>query len=173
MARNFFIFSVFTGLSFTDLRSLKWNHIVKGKDGMTWIRKERDKTHEESCIPLLDIPLQILETYGNPSKEGLVFDVPPYPTIVTYMRIIKKSCGLKEFTFHMARHTWATTICLSNGVPIETLSRTMGHTNIATTQVYGKITNRKINEDMSLLEQRLDGKFQFGRQGITVNEEKS
>jgi site-specific recombinase XerD len=171
LVRNLFLFSTFTGLSIVDVTGLQWKYIVTDNNGIQWIRMPRGKTGVESCVPLLPIPLQILAKYGRKEKEGLVFDTPKYRTVALHLHEVGEACGIEYLTFHVSRHTWATTICLSNGVPIETLSRTMGHSNISTTQIYGKITNQKINEDMTKLEQRLGGKFQFGNRIVEGDEE--
>jgi integrase len=162
-ARNLFILSAFTGLSFTDMYGLRWSHIVKDDDGRKWIRQKRTKTNVESCVPLLSIPLRILDKYGDKrgDTDGKVFNIPVYNTMRIRLQAVGAAYGLKGLHYHCARHTFATTVCLSNGVPIETLSRTLGHAEISTTQIYGKITNRKINEDMTKLEQRLEGRFLF------------
>jgi integrase len=159
--RNLFVFSAFTGLSFADMYDLRWEHITKDEYGVTWIRKRRKKTDIESSVPLLGLPLRFLEKHGKKERSENIFDIPPYRTACDHMAKIGKAVGIQPLGFHMARHTWATTICLSNSVSIETLSRTMGHSSITTTQIYGKITNQKINEDMTKLEQRLDGQFDF------------
>ena len=162
LVRNLFIFSVFTGLAYTDVRNLTWDDIVTEKNGMQWIRQKRKKTGTEACVPLMDIPLSILNKYGSFTKKGKVFRVGTYSLIVFYLEDLQKICKLKtHLTYHMARHTWATQICLTNGVSIETLSRTMGHLNISTTQIYAKITTQKIAEDMQALEERLDGKWKL------------
>jgi integrase len=158
--RNLFIFSAFTGLSYIDLCNLRWEEITTDENGRQWIRQKRTKTGSEACIPLLDIPLAIIEKHKGTGKDDRVFDVDTYTTIAYHIEKIRQACGLKtHLTFHMARHTWATLICLSNGVPIETLSRTMGHRDISTTQIYAKITNRKIGEDMERLEKRIAEKY--------------
>lgn len=162
LVRNLFVFSAFTGLSYADIRKLKWDEIITDKDGIKWIRQKRKKTGTEACIPLMDIPLSILQKHGMPKENNRVFNVGTYSLIVFYLEDLRKACKLKtHLTYHQARHTWATQICLSNGVSIETLSRTMGHQNISTTQIYAKITTQKIDEDMQALEKRLIGKYQL------------
>ncbi|NDV96435.1 site-specific integrase [Dysgonomonas sp. 521] len=169
LVRNLFIFSVFTGLSYSDIRGLRWENITTDEHGTRWIRQKRTKTGTQANVPLMDIPLSILEKYGLPDKNGKVFNVGTYSLIVFYLEDLRKICGLKtHLTYHMSRHTWATLICLSNGVPIETLSRTMGHQDIGTTQIYAKITTAKIDEDMQALEKRLGNKYRLaGKQEQT------
>lgn len=170
LVRNLFIFSCWTGLAFADIFSLTWKNIITDKDGMIWIRQKRHKTGTEANVPLMDIPLSILNKYGTPEKNGKVFNMGTYSLFVFYLEDLRRICGLKtHLTYHMSRHTWATTICLSNGMPIETLSRTMGHQDISTTQIYAKITTQKINEDMKALEERIEGKYQLYENQIENN----
>lgn len=160
--RNLFIFSAFTGLAYADIYNLKWSDIKTDKDGHTWIYKDRTKTTTECYIPLLDIPLSIIENFKGKKNTDKVFDFFCYTTMSTHLTALQKFYKFKNpLTFHQGRHTWATTICLSNGVPIETLSRTMGHRSIRTTQIYAEVTNMKMDEDMKLLETRIGEKYQL------------
>ena len=160
--RNLFIFSVFTGLAYADIYNLKWSDIKKDKNGYTWILKDRTKTTTECYIPLLDIPLSIIENFKGRKNTDKVFDFFCYMTMNTHLMTLQKFYNFKQpLTFHQGRHSWATTICLSNGVPIETVSRTMGHRSIKTTQIYAEVTNMKMDEDMRLLETRIGNKYQF------------
>lgn len=107
----------------------------------------------ESNIRLLDVPLHILEKYRGLSEDGRIFPVPHYMTCLHGIRSVAKRCGItKSFGWHSSRHTTATIILLSNGVPIETVSSIFGHKNISTTQIYAKITKEKFNQDMENLE---------------------
>jgi integrase len=160
--RNLFLFSVFTGLAYADIYNLKWSDIKKDKNGYTWIFKNRTKTTTECYIPLLDIPLSIIENFKGKKNTDKVFDFFCYTTMNTHLMTLQKFYNFKHpLTFHCGRHSWATTICLSNGVPIETISRTMGHRSIKTTQIYAEVTNMKMDEDMRLLETRIGNKYQF------------
>ena len=160
--RNLFLFSCFTGLAYIDIYNLKWSDIHTDKNGYKWIFRDRTKTTVESYIPLLDIPLSIIENFQGKKNTDKVFDFFCYGTMNRHLKTLQKFYGLKKaLTFHQARHSWATTICLSNGVPIETLSRTMGHRSIKTTQIYAEVTNMKMDEDMRLLETRIGDKYQF------------
>ena len=160
--RNLFIFATFTGLAYIDIYNLKWSDIKMDKDGHTWIFKDRTKTTTECCIPLLDIPLFIIDNFKGKKNTDKVFDFFCYTTMNKHLITLQKFYKFKSpLTFHMARHSWATTICLSNGVPIETLSRTMGHRSIKTTQIYAEVTNMKMDEDMKLLETRIGNKYQL------------
>ena len=160
--RNLFLFSCFTGLAYVDIYNLKWSDIHTDKNGYKWIFKDRTKTTTECYIPLLDIPLSIIENFQGKKNTDKVFDFFCYTTMNKHLKTLQEFYGLKKaLTFHQARHSWATTICLSNGVPIETLSRTMGHRSIKTTQIYAEVTNMKMDEDMKLLETRIGDKYQF------------
>ncbi|KAA6306813.1 Tyrosine recombinase XerC [termite gut metagenome] len=141
---------------------MKRENIVTDRDGNRWIHQKRIKTGTEAHIPLLDIPLRILEKYRGTGKDGKVFDLPEYSVARRTLNLVKRECKLdKPISFHMARHTWATLICLSNRISIEILSRMMGHRNINTTQIYAEATNQKIDEDMGLLEERIENKGHF------------
>ena len=169
-ARILFIFSAFTGLAFADLCNLRHKNISTDDKGITWIRIKRKKTGTGSIIPMPDIPQKIYNKYKRQDidPEGKVFDVPSYGLITFYLKKIKEMLHFKALSFHMSRHSYATTVCLSHGVPIETLSRMMGHKNISTTQIYAKITNKKVEEDMQALEKRIGNKYQ-NCQYITEN----
>lgn len=108
---------------------------------------------------LLDIPIRLIEKYGGPAKGGLLFPVPSNQKVNSYLKEIASVCGIdKDLTFHMARHTFATTVTLANGVPIETVSKMLGHTNIQTTQIYARVIDTKINNDMEVLAGKLNAK---------------
>jgi integrase len=132
------------------------------EDDVVWIKTFREKTGIDYEIPMLELPLQILERYrGTVSDERLL---PMYPNgeLNRELKKIARICGItRRLTWHCGRHTYATEITLSQGVPIETVSRMLGHSQIATTQIYAKITNDKIDEDMKALEKRIAGKFKF------------
>lgn len=162
--RNLFVFACFTGLAFVDLKDLKWTDIFTDKRGLQWIRKKRSKTGTEAIIPLLDIPLQIIKYYKGSGKEDKVFDIGSYSLILFYMQELREILKMETLSFHQSRHTYATTVCLSNGVPIETLCTMMGHRNISTTQIYSKITKNKIDEDMQILEKSIDRKYSLPKQ---------
>jgi len=159
--RVLFVFAAFTGLAFADLYHLKHKNISTDDKGITWIRINRKKTGTGSIIPMLTIPQKIYNKYKmtGTNPEGYVFDVPSHSLITFYLKKIKKTLNFKALSFHMSRHSYATTVCLSHGVPIETLCRMMGHKNISTTQIYAKITNQKVEEDMQALEKRIGNKY--------------
>ena len=148
--RDLFVFSIFTGLAYADVKGLTTDNLQTMFDGNLWIITRRKKTNTESRIRLLDIPKRIIEKYADQRLDNHVFYMPCNCHCNDILREIGKQCGIKnKLTFHLARHTFATTITLSQGMPIETVSRLLGHTNIKTTQIYAKITNEKISRDMS------------------------
>ena len=154
--RDLFVFCIFTGLSFSDMRNLSEENIRTYFDEPLWISINRQKTGVQSNIRLLDIPKKILEKYRGLREDGKIFSVPHYMTCLYGIRAVAKRCGItKHLTWHMSRHTMATEICLTNGVPIETVSSILGHKNITTTQIYAKITKEKLNQDMENLSTRL------------------
>lgn len=164
--RDMFIFSTFTGLAYTDLKKLSDKHLSTDENGNVWIRIERSKTGTESNIRLLDIPRQIMERYRDERTEEHIFRLPTLSCMCTHFRKLEKMCGIGHITFHMARHNFGTHITLSQGVPIETICRMMGHSSITTTQLYAKITDDKLNEDGRLLSERLSGKFAIFEDGM-------
>lgn len=152
--RDLFIFSAFTGLSYTDIRNLRWDNVREVFDGETWIVTRRRKTHTPTSLLLLDIPRQILERCGDRSTS-YIFRMPSNNCCNDYLIDLGRQCGVAtRITFHIARHTFAT-LSLSKGVPIETLSSILGHTSIRTTQIYAKITNKKISQDMNTLADKI------------------
>lgn len=158
LVRDIFIFSCFTGLSYIDVANLTPEHLVN-MDDKPWIMTKRQKTNVESNILLLDIPKQIIAKYSNKTHhDGKLFPVLSNQKMNAYLKEIADICGIgKNLTFHMARHTFAT-MSLSKGVPMESVSKMLGHTNIKTTQIYARITNKKIEHDMEELAGKL-GKF--------------
>lgn len=156
LVRDLFVFCCFCGLSFRDLKNLTTDNLQTSFDGHEWIITKRQKTKVQSNIRLLDVPRRIIEKYKGIAKDGKVFPVPSYQNLRDNITLIVQACEIKKHvTWHMSRHTYATEICLTNGMPIETLSKTLGHTNISTTQIYAKITNEKVSNDMEALSHRL------------------
>ncbi|KFC21769.1 site-specific integrase [Epilithonimonas lactis] len=150
LVKDLFVFSCFTGLSYSDIKGLKKSNIQKFFDGKEWIIIRRKKTSTSSNVMLLDIPKMIINKYEGFSKNGLLFPVPANNNCNESLNKISQliSClENKKVTFHLARHTFAT-LFLSEGVPLESLSKMMGHKNIATTQIYAKILNEKVGKDM-------------------------
>ena len=131
------LLSSFTGLSYSDVKNLTNDNLQTFFDGNLWIITRRKKTNTESNIRLLDVPRRIIEKYKGMTKDNKVFPMPSNTTCNKKLKTIAELCGIKtHLTYHVARHLAATTILLSNGVPIETVSRLLGHTNIKTTQIY-------------------------------------
>jgi site-specific recombinase XerD len=151
LARRAFIFSVFTGLSYVDIRNLYPRHIGKTSEGRVYIRQNRVKTTVEAFIPLHPVALQILTLYNTSDDKQPVFPLPKRDMIWPEIHQIGFVIGrTKNLSYHMARHSFGT-LMLSSGVPIESISKMMGHTNISSTQVYAKVTDDKISEDMDKL----------------------
>jgi site-specific recombinase XerD len=157
--RDIFLFSCYTGLAYADVKKLKRSEICIGVDGEKWIFTSRQKTDTLSRIPLLTQALEILDRYKNyPSCDNAdrLLPVLSNQKMNAYLKEIADCCGIKKpFTYHTARHTFATTITLSNGVPIETVSKMLGHRNLKTTQHYAKILDKKVGEDMRRLKEKL------------------
>ena len=155
--RDIFIFSCYTGLAYSDVKKLSQEHLTVGIDGQKWIIANRTKTDKRSAIPLLPKALEVLEKYSDHSKaKGLLLPVLSNQRMNSYLKEVADICGItKLLTFHLARHTFATTITLTNGVPIETVSKMLGHSNLKTTQIYAKVVDTKISYDMERLKERL------------------
>lgn len=155
--RDIFLFCCYTGLSYIDVKTLTTDNLVRKNDGKLWIVTKRTKTEVPVNVPLLEIPLRLIKMYEPLRKGNLVFPVYSNQKSNDYLKEIAALCGInKDVTFHVARHTFATTVTLENGVPVESVSKMLGHTNIQTTQIYARITERKINQDMDVLSKKLD-----------------
>lgn len=160
--RDLFVFAAFTGLSFIDLKQLTWKDIITEEDGSLWISMSRQKTDAPFNVKLLDIPIQIMEKYKGLAKDNHVFSLLSIGRINYALKVIAKHCDITtNVSFHIARHCFASQLCLSQGVPIESVSRMMGHRNIQTTQRYARVNNEKIGNDMKQLSKRLAGKFSY------------
>ena len=156
LIRDLFIFCCFTGLSWTDMANLTKENLQTSFDGHLWIKTNRQKTGTETNLRLLEVPLRIIKKYEGCSEDGKLLPVPCYPNCKNGIKVIAKKCGIeKNVTWHMSRHSFATTVCLSNDMPIETLSKMLGHRSIRTTQIYAKITAEKVSNDMERLSQAL------------------
>jgi len=157
--KDIFLFSCFTGLAYADVKKLSKNDIILGIDGEKWIKIKRSKTDTRSSIPLLPTAMSILEKYNSHpdvSNKDRLLPVLTNQKMNAYIKEIADLCGIsKNLTFHLARHTFATTITLSNGVPIETVSKMLGHKSLRTTQHYAKILDLKVSEDMQHLRKKL------------------
>ena len=153
--RDFFIVSCYTGLAFADIKALTAGEITKTKEDIYWIKTKRTKTQVKASIPILPIPMAIIRKYCDFTKAEeaqKVFPIGSNQKTNEYLREIADFAGIqKKVTFHAARHTFATTITLENGIPIETVSKMLGHTNINTTQHYARVLDSKIGKDMESL----------------------
>ncbi|MBS3993276.1 MAG: site-specific integrase [Bacteroidetes bacterium] len=158
LVRDIFVFSCFTGLAYVDVKLLTYDNVSLGIDGDKWIFKNRQKTDTTSKIPILPMAQEIIDKYAEHpvcKAEKRLLPILSNQKMNAYLKEIADVCGIrKELTFHIARHTFATTVTLSNGVPIETVSKMLGHTNLKTTQHYAKILDKKISSDMQLLKQK-------------------
>jgi len=154
--RDIFVFSCWTGLAYIDVKNLRETNIRTSFDGNLWIMGKREKTGVNFNVPLLDIPKQIIEKYEGKLPNKMVLPVPSNQKMNEYLKEIGGLCGIeKELTFHLARHSFAT-LTLSKGVSIESVSKMLGHTNIKTTQIYAKITDTKVSNDMASFAEKLE-----------------
>ena len=158
--RDIFLFSCYTGLAYVDIQKLKRSEITMGIDGIKWIFTRRQKTETPSRIPILPQAQEVIDRYVNDPKciaMGKVLPILSNQKMNAYLKEIADCCGIsKNLTFHIARHTFATTITLSNGVPIETVSKMLGHKSLKTTQHYANILDKKVSQDMQALKERLN-----------------
>ena len=159
LVRDIFIFSCYTGLAYIDIFNLTKEQITIGVDGNLWIITNRQKTGINSNIPLLPIAEEIIKKYENHplvSNSGKLLPVYSNQKVNEYLKTIADNCNInKKLTFHCARHTFATTVTLSNNVSMESVSKMLGHKSIKTTQHYAKILDKKVSEDMNNLKKRL------------------
>ncbi len=155
LVRDIFLFSCFTGLAYIDVKNLTKSHISIGIDGEKWIFTHRQKTETASKIPILPVTQMIIDKYANHPKsnnEDRLLPILTNQKMNAYLKEIAGVCGIeKELTFHIARHTFATTVTLTNGVPIESVSKMLGHKNLRTTQHYAKVLDKKVSEDMKIV----------------------
>lgn len=169
--RDMFLFCCFTGLSYADLAKLNYEELKQTPDGAWWIGSIRQKTKVAFTVKLLPVAKAILEKYriptnrfnrllpGNPDR---VFPVASLKSSDASLKHIARQCGItKNLKFHMARHTFATTVTLMNGIPLETVSKMLGHKYTTTTQIYAKVTNQMIGNAISRIEDRIGEQFQF------------
>lgn len=159
VVKDIFLFSCYTGLAYIDAMNLTAGNIVKGIDGSDWLITSRQKTDTDIRIPLLPQAEVLIKKYQDHPKavnHGTLFPVISNQKMNAYLKEIADLCNInKAITFHIARHTFATTITLSNGVPIESVSKMLGHTTIRSTQVYAKVVEQKLSEDMQNLKKRM------------------
>ncbi|WP_432671042.1 site-specific integrase [Flavobacterium sp. SM2513] len=162
LVRDIFLFSCFTGLAYIDVKNLTKSHISFGIDGEKWIFTHRQKTESASKIPILPVTQMIIDKYENhpqSSNQEKLLPILSNQKMNAYLKEIAAVCEIeKELTFHIARHTFATTVTLTNGVPIESVSKMLGHKNLRTTQHYAKVLDRKVSEDMLLIKNKFTPK---------------
>lgn len=158
LVRDIFLFSCFTGLAYIDVKNLTKSHISYGIDGEKWIFTHRQKTESASKIPILPVTQMIIDKYENHPQclnEDKLLPILSNQKMNAYLKEIAGVCEIeKELTFHIARHTFATTVTLTNGVPIESVSKMLGHKNLRTTQHYAKVLDRKVSDDMKALREK-------------------
>ena len=159
LVRDVFIFAAFTELAFIDVQQLAPEHIVRDNNGNLWIRKPRQKTKNMCNIPLLDIPQEILRKYADhPTcrKRGVLLPVPCNQKMNSYLKEIADICMIrKNLTTHLARHSYATSVCLANGVSLENVAKMLGHSNIKMTQHYARVLDSSILRDMNQVQAAL------------------
>lgn len=158
--KDIFIFCCFTGLAYADVKKLSKDDIVIGIDGGKWIKIKRTKTDTRSNIPILPTAEAVIEKYASQIRllrENRLLPVLSNQKMNAYLKEIADLCEInKNLTFHLARHTFATTVTLTNGVPIESVSKMLGHKSLRTTQHYAKILDRKVSDDMKALRNKLN-----------------
>lgn len=163
LVRDVFLFACYTGLSYVDVKRLKSEQIFKLEDGELWIIIKRKKSGIEQTIPILPVALKIINKYNNHPKvvnKGVVIPISSNQKVNDYLKEIQDLCKInKNMTFHLARHTFATTITLGNGVPIDTVSRLLGHTRIPQTEHYAQTLLNKISHDMKVLKNKISPKI--------------
>ena len=161
--KDTFIFCCYTGLAYVDVSKLTLENISKNVDGKLWLFSDRQKTGNPSNIPLLPIALEIIKKYENDEEansNNKLLPVLSNQKTNAYLKEIGDLCGIKKnITFHMARHTFATTVTLTNGVPMESVSSMLGHKSLRTTQIYAKVVQKKVSSDMKILEEKMAKKL--------------
>ena len=158
--RDMFLFSCYTGIPYGDMRLLTKQNLSLAEDGTWWIKSARQKTKIEFEIPLLDLPLRILEKYRDAAPGDRLLPMYCNSMLNLYLKEIARLCHIdRPLVFHMARHTYATEITLSHGVPLETVSKMLGHSQIETTQIYAKVTDDKIDADTKALNRKISERF--------------
>ncbi|WP_072542223.1 site-specific integrase [Bacteroides mediterraneensis] len=154
--RDIFIFSCFTGIAYSDICRLRKDQIISDSGKSMYIHLYRTKTNHPAFIPLLPQAKKIASFYIRKGESEYLFPTISNQKSNAYLKELADICHIrKRVTFHVARHTFAVTVCLENGLPIETLSKMLGHTNLRVTQAYARITYRKVTEDMKVLKNKL------------------
>lgn len=160
LIRDLFLFSCYTGISYGDMCRLTAANLETAEDGTVWIKATREKTNVEFEIPLLDLPLHIIDKYRDTAPDEKLLPMYRNAELNRGLKHLAAACDIdRKLTFHMARHTYATEITLSHGVPMETVSRMLGHSRVDTTQIYAQVTDNKIGTDTQLLDRRIAERF--------------
>lgn len=160
LVRDVFIFSCMTGLAFSDLRNLTPDNMKQAEDGVWWIHTARKKTGTPCHIPLMELPLQLIEKYRGISDKGRLFPMLSCSKTNINLKKIARICGIERcLTFHQARHTYASLITLSQGVSMDTVRELLGHRSWKSTRIYAHLTQEKIGADMGDLQFRIREKF--------------
>lgn len=161
--RDVYVFSCFTGYAYVDVLNLTAENVIQWIDGNKWLIKQRTKTNNKSNVPLLDIPLAIIEKYKNHPyciNSNKLLPVNSNQRYNAYLKEIAVLCRInKNLTTHTARHTFATTILMDNDCPIESASEMLGHTSIRTTQIYTKVTDVKVSKNMIDVKSRINAQL--------------
>ena len=158
LARDLFLFGCWTSISFTDIKNLTTDNIVE-MNGASWIVSKRQKTGVPFQIKLMDIPMQIIRRYEPFRRDKRLFNIGSLDMVNKRIKAVAKKCGIeKPVSFHLSRHSFAV-LALNYGMPIESVSKILGHTNITTTQIYAKVTNAKLENDISAFESKISGRF--------------
>ena len=172
--RDVFVFCCFTGFGYIDLYKLTPENIVTGIDGGKWITKDREKTKTNEMVPLLPIALEIIERYKSDRYcqiKGCLLPVNTNQCYNAYLKEIATICEVNKYlTTHIARHTFATSVTLENDVPIETVSQMLGHRSIKTTQLYAKVTQKKVSNNMKALKDKLEAQMEAAVPALSVNQ---
>lgn len=159
IVRDIFVFACYTGLAYSDISKFNSSHLQFRDDGNQWIIIDRTKTKTQCNIPLFPNAIKIIKHYTDYPQallKGRVLPVPSNQKLNSYLKELATICGIhKNLTMHMARHTFATTVTLSNGVPIETVSKILGHKSLKITQIYARVLENKISNDMMELKRKL------------------
>lgn len=158
LARDLFLFGCWTGISFVDIRNLTTDNIVE-MNGSPWIVSKRQKTGVPFSVKLMDIPMRIIKRYEPFRKDGRLFNTGALNMVNRHLKSVAEKCGIsKRVSFHVSRHSFAV-MALNYGMPIESVSKIIGHTDIKTTQIYAKVTNTKLDSDISAFESKVSGRF--------------
>jgi site-specific recombinase XerD len=173
LVRDMFVFSCFTGLAYIDVFNLSKANIIIGIDGEKWISTHRQKTESASKIPILAVTQMIINKYENHPQclsNNKLLPILSNQKMNAYLKELADLCNInKELTFHIARHTFATTVTLTNGVPIESVSKMLGHKDLRTTQHYAKVLDKKVSEDMKIPKDKFIFQYLTKKIGSIIN----